>query len=100
MILLSFAALNVGGDDAEITIADVENESGGSIGRPRRGDSAPSIKGLNPVVTRTRFSSHREQFPVGQAKDAIESPRGAAFHHRCHRLSHGPSHLRSEHLLS
>ena len=100
MIVLSFTPLDVRGSDAKVAIADVENESGGSIGGPRRGYVAPSIKGLNSVVTGTGFSPDRDQLPVGQPKNTSESPRGSALHHRGHRLSYRPSHFRDKNLLS
>src|SRR5262249_60517381 len=91
MIVLSFTPLHIRGDDTEVAIADVEYESGGSIGRPRRRYVAPSIEGLNSVVTGTGFSADRDQLAVGQSKDASESPRGATFYNCGHRLSFRPT---------
>src|SRR5215510_6457937 len=100
MIVLSFTSLHIRGDDPEVAIADVENESGGSIGCPRGGYVAPSIKGLNSVVTGTGFSSDCDQLAVGQFKNAGESPRGATFYNCGHGLSYSPSHFREKNLLS
>src|SRR5262245_45516976 len=100
MIVLRFTPLHIRGDDTEVTIADVENESGGSIRRPRRSYVAPPIEGLNSVVTGTGFSADRNQLAVGQSKNPGESPRGAIFYNCGHRHSYSPSHFRDKNLLS
>src|SRR5262245_50708848 len=100
MIVLGFTSLHIRGDDTEIAIADIENEGGGSIGRPRRGYVAPSIEGLNSVVTGTGFSSDRDQLAVGHSKNASESPCGTTFYNCGHRFSYSPSHFRGKNLLS
>src|SRR5262249_56006064 len=100
MIVLSFTPLQIRGDDAEVAIADVEYESGGSIGRPRRGYVAPGMEGLNWVVTGTGFCADRDQLAVGQSKTPGESPSGAIFHDCGHGLSYSPSHFRGKNLLS
>src|SRR5215475_8075030 len=99
MIVLSFTPLHIRGDDTEVAIADVEHESGGSIGRPRRGHVAPSIESLNSVVTGTGFSADRDQLAIRQSKNAGEPPRGSTFYNCGHRLSCSPSHFRGKNLL-
>src|SRR5215475_2904935 len=99
MIVLSFTPLHIRGDDTEVVIVDVENESGGSIGCPRRSYVAPSIEGLNSVVTGTGFSADRDQLAVGQSKNASESPRGATFYNCGHGFSYRPSYFRDKNLL-
>ena len=70
VIVFSFPALDKGGDDAEVAIAEVEDERGGSIGRLRTGDVAGSIKGLKTIIAGTRFSSDLISLPF----DSLKTP--------------------------
>jgi len=65
MIVFRFPALDVSGDDAEIAIADIEDKSGGAVGRPRTDETTGSIESFEAVIAGTRFPTDCNDFAIG-----------------------------------
>src|SRR5919108_5649604 len=100
MIVFGFAALDVCRDNAEVAVADIEDESGGSVGGPRGNHAAITVKGFEAIVARPGLTADGDEASIGTFKNAGQPPRGSAFDDFGHRLSDSASDFGSEHLLA
>ena len=64
MIVFRFPALDKGGDDAEVALADVKDERGRSVGRVGTGDGAGAAERHKTIIARTRFAADLEGLTI------------------------------------
>ena len=99
MIVFRLPALDVSGDDAEITLTDVKNECRRSVGRARREHGAGAAESLETIVARAGLAPDGDDFPIGCFKNSVQAARGALLDDGRHGSAHGCRDFGSEHPL-
>ena len=62
VIVVRLASLHVGGDHAEVALADVKNKGRGAVGRARSDDGAGAVEGFEAVVAGAGLAADGDDF--------------------------------------
>ena len=98
--MLRFTALDIGGNHTEVTLADIKNEGGCSVGCARADHGTRPAKRFESIVAGTRFAAHRDRLAASELEDAAQPAGGSLLDDIGHGSPDSPSDLRRNDLLA
>ena len=65
VVIVRLASLDIGGNDTEVPLADIKNESRRPIGSTRRDNTAGTVERLKAVIARSGLATDRNDITIG-----------------------------------